>query len=860
MLLLGFAGSVVAFWLDRAAEEQDVRDRFAFRADWRASDMAAKFESETTTILGATVLLATAAPTADEFAAYVRARVTYARGSPRVVLWSPRVMHADRAAFEAQARALGLADYAITEIDAGRFVPAAARPEYYPSLFLVDFTGQSAALGFDINSDDGRRAAIQRAIDSGRISGTPVAPRFAPGSALGQGQGLSVYAPVYESLQIPEDVADRRRRVRGIVGGSFDLERLLNDAIADTLRIVGEIYVLPPSASPNVPVAAYRPEQQRFVVGPSPVALSELPGVRIDRAIAVAGQTLGLVFHFPPNEVEALRTADSWAWLIGGILITLMAAGLVQALHDRARRLGWLVDKKSAEVFDLDAKLRDRLADLEAIIQAAPVGIAAMNTDRTIRIWSPAAERIYGFTAADPTGGRVVTVPRAEWPGQKAEIDRVLGGDALPATEYTQLRKDGAPIQVRLAGAPLRGHDGRVTGAIFVIEDITEQQATEAQLRHAQKMEAIGQLTGGIAHDFNNLLTIILGNLELLAPSLGGDERLRKRIDTAIGAVNRGADLTKRLLAFARRQVLNPKVMHLNEVVVGLEDLFRRTLGEDIDIKFALAPDGWPVRIDAAELEHALLNLATNARHAMPTGGQLTIETANVILDQAYAHNHAEVAPGEYAMVAVTDTGIGIPKELQRHVFEPFFTTKEKGKGTGLGLAMVYGFVKQSSGHAKVYSEPGYGTTVKLCFPRAEAEEPAAVNPADEKRHAPGGNETILVVEDEPEVREIAISALATLGYRVLAADSGPRALEALGQHPEIHLLFTDVVMQGGMNGGELARAAQARRPGLKVLFCSGYAQEGLARTGRLESGANLIAKPYQLANLTKKIRDILDG
>jgi signal transduction histidine kinase len=392
-----------------------------------------------------------------------------------------------------------------------------------------------------------------------------------------------------------------------------------------------------------------------------------------------------------------------------------------------------------------------------------------------------------------------------------------------------------------------------------ICQDITERRATEQQLRQAQKMEAVGQLTGGIAHDFNNLLTVVLGNLQLLERTLRADERNHRRIRTAIEAVERGAELTRRLLAFSRRQRLEPKVVDANALLSGMDDLLHRALGEEVELEVARAGDLWLTKADQSQLETAILNLAINARDAMPGGGKLTVETANTHLDSEYASLHVEVTPGEYVLVAVSDTGTGIPKDVIDKVFQPFFTTKEPGKGTGLGLSMVHGFVKQSGGHIKVYSEPGCGTTVKIYLPREKVSALEDSGPTLEAVALASGQETILVVEDDAKVREIAVSLLRELGYRVLEAVDGPSALAVIEGEEAIDLLFSDIIMSGGMNGLELAQRARRRRPDLKVLHTSGYAEAAVARGSGLAADC-LIGKPYRKEDLARKVRHALDG
>jgi PAS domain S-box-containing protein len=395
-----------------------------------------------------------------------------------------------------------------------------------------------------------------------------------------------------------------------------------------------------------------------------------------------------------------------------------------------------------------------------------------------------------------------------------------------------------------------------------VAQEVAERMKAEEALRQAQKMEAVGQLTGGIAHDFNNLLTIIVGNIELLQRRLPeGSDRLQRAADHAMEATRRAATLTQRLLAFSRRQPLDPKPIDVNKLVAGMSDLLRRTLGEVVVLETVHAGGLWRSQADPNQLENAILNLAVNARDAMPDGGKLTIETANARLDEAYVKALAEPVPaGQYVLVAVSDTGTGMDKATMEKVFEPFFTTKEVGKGTGLGLSQVYGFVRQSNGHVKIYSEPGEGTTIKIYLPRlmGSDEEPAEIpvkNPATVR----GRGETILVVEDEPDLRTYTTEALRDLGYRVFDAGDAREALEVFERHPEIELLFTDVVLTGGMNGRALSEEISRRRPGLPVLFTTGYTSNAIVHHGRLDPGMHLIGKPFSYAELASKVRRMLD-
>jgi signal transduction histidine kinase len=405
--------------------------------------------------------------------------------------------------------------------------------------------------------------------------------------------------------------------------------------------------------------------------------------------------------------------------------------------------------------------------------------------------------------------------------------------------------------------SPVRDKLNNFSGRIWTFRDITERRQLEEQFRQSQKMEAVGQLTGGIAHDFNNLLTVILGCSEFIGEEAKENPRLSKMAKMILDAAQRGADLTHRMLAFARRQALLPKPVDVNRMVANMESILRRTLSADIDMEVIQSREDCTALVDLTQLESALLNLCVNARDAMPKGGKLIVETGIATLDSSYAEENADVTPGQYILISVSDTGCGISPENLDRVFDPFFTTKEVGKGTGLGLSMVYGFVKQSQGHVKIYSESGHGTSVKLYLPMADQKsEPfnqEATLIAD--LH---GSEVILLVEDNEPVREFAKTQLLHLGYQVLEAANGKDALAILREHPEIELLFTDVVMPGGLNGRELALEARKLYPALKVLFCSGYAESAILHLGLLDEDVQLLNKPYSRLQLARRIRGML--
>jgi signal transduction histidine kinase/CheY-like chemotaxis protein len=433
----------------------------------------------------------------------------------------------------------------------------------------------------------------------------------------------------------------------------------------------------------------------------------------------------------------------------------------------------------------------------------------------------------------------------------EAQIEHSQQSDGEPIV-YERSLLNGNELEIRRTPTP----DG---GFVLTITDMTKRAQSEAVLREAHKMQAIGQLTGGIAHDFNNLLTVILGNLELARIKLDPANPLTTNIERALWAAQRGGTLTGQLLAFARKQPLAPAPIDMSAHLPELVPLLQRTLGEHIDVRFVDTAGLWPAMADPAQLESAVLNLALNARDAMPSGGQLTIELGNKVLDAQYARANVEVVAGDYAMVAVSDTGHGMTPDVAARVFEPFFTTKTEGRGSGLGLAMVFGFIKQSGGHVKIYSEPGEGTSVKMYLPRALEAASANGQRSAAPVELPRGSATILVVEDEAGVREIAVAILRSLGYRVLEAPDGQEGLLVFGAHAaEIDMLLTDVVLPGKIRGRELAERITAIRPDVRVLFMSGYTENSIVHHGRLDDGVHLLGKPFKREQLALKVAEVL--
>lgn len=513
----------------------------------------------------------------------------------------------------------------------------------------------------------------------------------------------------------------------------------------------------------------------------------------------------------------------------------------------------------------LDTELRYRRL-IEAVIDYA---IFQLDVEGNVTTWNPGAQRIKGYTAEEIIGqhfSRFYT-PRDREAGVPQRALYKAAEEGKYEAEGIRCRKDGSEFYASVVIDPIRDETGTLIGYAKVTRDITERvKAQEAlkeaqeQLAVSQKMEAIGQLSGGIAHDFNNLLMIILGNLET-AQRHGkeiANASLQRSLNNAMRGAQRAAALTSRLLAFSRRQPLDPKPLDVNKFLNGAVEFLQRTLGETIEVEAVGAAGLWQVDVDANHLETALLNLAINARDAMPEGGKLTIEAANVYLDQEYARSNPEVSTGRFVAICVSDTGHGMPRDVLDRAFEPFFTTKEPGQGTGLGLSQVYGFVKQSGGHIKIYSEEGQGTTVKIYLPRLvkrrAGEEEESVYPTGEGEEG----ETILVVEDDEDLRAYMCSVLRELKYQVLSTASPHTALSVLKRTRRVDLLLTDIVMPG-QNGRELAKAARELRPDLPVLYMTGYSRNALIHHGRLDEGVDLLQKPVSQVALAARVRDVLD-
>lgn len=561
----------------------------------------------------------------------------------------------------------------------------------------------------------------------------------------------------------------------------------------------------------------------------------------------------------------------------------------LQLLEDDARAVFFAAIEDITERDAANRALKQVSQRLDTILTNTTMAVFLMDDRQQCIYMNSGAERLTGYRFEETQGRPLHDVIHHTYPDgrpfplHECAIDRAFPDENQVQGEDMFIHKDGSFYPVAFTASPIRDETGCPIGTVIEARDITadllarqamenfnatlqkrveeaiaERELVEAQLRQSQKMEAIGKLTGGIAHDFNNLLQVISGNLQLLTRDVSGNIRAEQRIQNAVAGVARGARLAAQLLAFGRKQPLDPKSVDMGRLLSEMDDLLRRALGEGVQIETSAPAGLWNTLVDDTQLENAILNLAINARDAMDGRGKLTIEAKNADLDEAYARKHSEVVPGSYVMIAVTDTGSGIPREILDRIFEPFFTTKPQGKGTGLGLSMVYGLVKQSNGHINVYSEVGEGTTVRIYLPRTRLEE--APKPAIEMGPVSGGTETVLVVEDDDDVRATVVELLSELGYRVLRARDASSGLAIVESGVPVDLLFTDVVMPGPLQSRDMAARAKALFPGLAVLFTSGYTENSIVHDGRLDETVALLSKPYTREELARRVRSLLDA
>lgn len=859
VLLLG--GAITWVYHAREIEEDRERVRAALhvRADWQSAAMRSVLRLNLSPVESAAALIGSGERDPGRFDAFYRSLIHYQDVPPDRLGWYVKVTDEERERFEARVRDSGRpSDFRILDYNAdGTFSPAGRRPLHFPVLFGAARFGALPGVGFDPMGDPARSVVLTSAGDSAETMLSLARPSLGPEPA---GPVVTAYAPVYATPGLPTTIEDRRAALAGFVGGVFPVLALLNTTVRSMPDGVGDVLIADRpfvGDRPVTPIAVFRRESGGFVTGTEPVRASTLAGEAVQRELLIGGQRWQLLIHFRAADLAAMRSSEAWFILAAGFLLTIVVAGYVAAQRHRIEGLVSGLGVRDRQLRETSADLAHSNAWLLAAIDSSPIAMIGLDPDGQVLSWNAASATTFGYSAGEALGRFPPNVP-PELEGRARElIGRVCSGETIRNIAAVARKKDGSPLEILISAAPIRAADGRVNGVVVMQVDISEQRRVEGRLRQVVKMEALGQLTGGLAHDFNNLLGIIVGNLDLLRDKIAERPDLLRFVDPPLRAALKGSELNNALLAFSQRQDLEPRRLEIGATISEMAKMLSRTLGEQIVLDVQTPADLWPVVADPAQLSSAILHLAVNARDAMPDGGRLTLTAANVAVDEDMRCLDSELTGERYVCLSVTDTGTGMSPEVISHVFEPFFTTKRDHKGSGLGLAQVLGFAKQSGGTARIYSEIGHGTSVHLYLPCARDDAVVAAEGVRDTTAAPGRGELILVVEDSPPLRDVVVGQLESLGYRPLAVGNGREALEAL-EARAADLLFTDIVMPGGMDGRQLAAEARAKRPGLRVLFTSGFAgasgPDGSALPGRL------LRKPYRMRDLALRVREALDS
>jgi len=856
-LVAGMCGLWIAAMVFMAVgrgDEQRVLSGLQQKSEWRTRDLEVQLHRASVPIATLVAHLSIKAADAGSFESFAR-RMLSSDAAMVSLEWRPR----------AASREPG----APTPSGGPTVVPADEFPAVHQVRADADAPAHADALWLDARM---RQAAV-RARDEGRPRATlPQSPAGGPPRE----QVIVLVWPVFQGGDAPMSMEERRARFLGFVTASYSVRALLVAAFADALSPMSNVRFFVENQEENnertaTEVASY--SLSRRAVGPA----LETPGnaqpgdVRVNRAVTAHGQTWQVMFNYPAAVVDELRSSSQWAWLGALLLATIGIVVYLGQEGSRRSAIERLVSKRTAALTTAYRVLKQEMNEresaqralletaetLRALVDGSAHAIVAIAPDHKILLWNKAAEQIFGFAAQEVVGNRYPMIPASGRDAFHALLADACDGNVQKNVHFSCVRKDGTSVEVRCGGAPFYDASGTLRGIAWMLEDVTEQLATEAMLRQAQKMEAVGTLTGGLAHDFNNLLAIVMLNLENVL-DLAPIGEVQESIERALSAAEKGGELTRQLLTFARKQPLRPQLLDLNDLIGKTVKLLDRALGEQVVIRFEPSAGLPRVAIDGAQLDSAIVNLSVNARDAMPGGGLLTIRSVLMTLDAAETSGPVQIPPGTYAVVEVSDTGTGMPPDVAKRVFEPFFTTKGPGRGTGLGLSMVFGFMKQSRGYTTVHSVEGRGTTFRLYLPVDDAGVLAVTDSAVADGVAEGRGEKILVVEDNVQIRKVVVSQLESLGYRPVEASTPLEALRIVNDEDGIELLFTDIVMPGGMDGFGLARAAQSRRPGLRVLTSSGFTGESAAPDRSAQEDFPLLAKPYRREALAAAVADAL--
>ncbi len=840
VLALSLAATVVLWQTTRSLDRRALERDFAGQTTLATARIESRMAGYALVLRSGNALIGSSnSVTRDEWRKFVAA-LDLDTAYPGVLGlgFAERIRPEDRAAHVARVRAEGFPGYDIW--------PSGERTEYSAIVFLEPFNQRNReAFGFDMLSEKTRRAAMEQARDSGRpvLSGKV---QLVQEITKDKQPGFLLYLPVYAKGSNPANPAARRAALIGYVYCAFRAHDLMHGVLDDVFNQLSvEVFDGESEAEGS---KLYDGRNDGYAV-----AGSADDALHHTSHIVIAGRPWTLVFRPTERFYQANPQTPTIAGLAGGTIISLLLFLLIWNLVDTRQRALALLHRAEREREISEARFRN-------LFEHGQDALVMVEHDGRIANVNAAAEECFGYRHEELVGQKIELLV----PGSTAAAHVGLRNNYVEDPERRPmearrrnirgLRKDGSEFPAEVSLTPIISGSEMIIAA--TVRDLTERISTETQLRQMQKMQAIGNLTGGLAHDLNNLLSVIIGNLDLLAERAQLDPASKQLEQAALGAALRGSTLVQRLLAFARRQPLEPEPCNVNLLVEGMSGIFERSLGDNIAIELNLDEDIQPVVVDPAQLEAALLNIANNARDAMPTGGRLIIATRNCVLDDDYVAQHSDVVPGNFVLIEVSDTGSGMPADIIEQIFEPFFTTKPSGEGTGLGLSMVFGFAKQSGGHINVYSEPGVGSTFRLYLPaNANAVVAAGVQA---RIAAEGGQETILVVEDKAALRKLVLLQLGELGYRVLEAADGTEAIRILETEP-VDLMFSDIVMPGGLSGYDLARILQERWPETKILMTSGFPDLKLYGNGDHPANLRLLRKPYRKADLAEALREVLD-
>ncbi len=859
-MTVGLLASVLVWWASVSAQRHAVERTFEQHAKLDATKLQAHFaDLERPVITAASFIAADRDTTRRSFARFADSIVSRAPVM-RWLAWAPMVHDAHRAAFERNARRTR-PGFSIYDGDGnGALVPAPERDNYAPvyAVKAVRFAGPP--LGLDLEGDDAQRTAAEWARDKGKAVATVLPGGFDPQA---RGRMVMVIAPVYRGGKtLPTTVAQRRQALAGYVVAAYRLRAVLKYVTAGVAGPGETISFTPPAPVAGFGQALADGVQHNWSALAGPWLPPRTAGeYRVTEPVMLAGRNWNTTFSFRPRRGSLPHSNTPFGWL-GVALVTTAALGTITARDERQRLAAQsLASRRTQELFDASNRLHEAAELLQATLDAAPTGIVALDEDTKITLWNRGAERIFGYTASEVLGKSYIDLatPEEGRADACALYARVRAGEAVHGADMQQRRRDGTLLDIQASANGVFDPEGRARGAVLVLQNMTETRRLEEELRQAQKLEAIGQLTGGVAHDLNNLLGTAITSLDLLRELIEGDRQADELGEDALNALLHGADLVRRLLAFTRRQPLQPERVQVNDLVTEASRLLRPLLGDAVEVALDLREGVWPVLTDRTQFQTTLINLATNGRDAMPYGGQLFVSTRNIIIARP-ADTQREVPPGEYVTVEVRDTGTGMHPALLQRIFEPFFTTKGAGVGTGLGLSTVRAFVKQLGGYITAESEPGVGSCFRLYLRRFDGREAAELSPDEAPDEQPGIlpiGKRVLVVEHHPGLRRSVVNQLTKLGYRTRDVATASAALALLGFGEPFDLLFSDVRLPGGMGGTELACVVRARWPQLRIVLVSGSPELFPQGVSAL-SDVPLLSRPYREQALVQALRTAL--